>query len=237
MGSFNEDISNQLNKMKEDYLARLTPAQAPQVNENYQKILDEQKKTASDFRQNIPKYSTTLGNQYEAQARKNLAQSLKNTDRDFNKRGLLYSGMRLGNEAEQQGEAASNVAQGKQQINKGLLDQANQLDAGVLNTAAGIAGQGTQQGLYQGQMDIMNLKNQIQQEQMQSQAMGSLLGGIGTLGGAAIGSAFNNPGLGFNSYPSGGYSQPNSYSLGVNTMMPSMGIPSVLSGFYQFSGK
>lgn len=170
---------------------------APEPNAGYQALLDKQKQIADDYRKKLPQYSQALGNQYEAGARQNLASGLRQTDQDFNRRGLLYSSARVGQQAGQQAQSASDIASGKQQINQGLLDKANAMDAGVFTTSAGMAGADTQAYNFQAQSDIMNLKNQLLDEQRNGQAMGSLAGGIGALGGLALGS------LNFNSQPVG----------------------------------
>lgn len=170
-------------------------------------LLDKQKQIADEFRKNLPTYSKTLGNQYEAGARRNLASNLKSTDQDFNRRGLLYSSARMGQQVNQQAQSASDIASGKQQINQGLLDKADAMDAGVFTTGMGLAGQDTGAYQLQAQSDIMGLKNDILNQQREGQALGGLFGGIGALGGAVI----------------AGRPQSNS-----------MGVPDPLQGYYQF---
>ncbi len=187
MGNFTEDLQAQLDAMGKAQQSKMQAPEAPTVNPQYQELLDKQKKIADDYRKNLPQYSQSLGNQYEASARQKLASGLKQTDQDFNRRGLLYSSARVGEQVGQQAQSASDIASGRQQINSGLLDKANQMDAGVFSTGMGIAGQDTGSYQLQAQSDIMSLKNDIYNNQMQLGTLGSLAGGVGSLGGVLAG--------------------------------------------------
>ena len=187
MGNFTEDLQAQLDAMGKAQQSKMQAPEAPTVNPQYQDLLDKQKKIADDYRKNLPEYSKSLGNQYESGARQKLASGLKQTDQDFNRRGLLYSSARVGQEVGQQAQSASDIAAGRQQINRGLLDKANEMDAGVFSTGMGIAGQDTGSYQLQAQSDIMSLKNDIYNNQMQSSMLGSLAGGAGSLVGLGLG--------------------------------------------------
>lgn len=171
----------------------MTAPKAPTTDPNYQALLDKQKGIASDFRKNLPQYGQTLGNQFEQQSRQQLAGSLKSTDQDFNRRGLLYSGARIGNEAGQQAQNASDISAGKQQINSGLLNQANQLDQNALQTASGVAGLNTGQYQVQVQQDVQSLANQISNLQASTQAQAGLMGGLSSVAGLGLAYGINNP--------------------------------------------
>lgn len=184
---FNREIEDKMREGLQAQAQNTKAPEAPTVNPEYQKILDKQKQLASDYRKNLPQYSTALGNQYEAGARQNLASGLRQTDQDFNRRGLLYSSARVGQQAGQQAQSAADISSGKQKINQGLLDNANKMDAGVFATGMGIAGGDTQAYNFQQQSDIMSMKNDLYNELRNSQAVGSFAGGLGGLAGLGLG--------------------------------------------------
>ena len=193
---------------------------APTVNPGYQTVLQGQESLANTFRNNLPGYSQQLGDQYQQQQRQQLASNLKATDSNYNSRGLLYSGARVGNEVGQQAQSASDIASGKQQINQGLLNQANQLDTNAFNTAVGIANT-TNTGAYQvqTQADVEGLANQISNTQAQTQALGGLLGGLSSAAGLGVAMS----GLGSPSTPE--YQNTGTPATGGGLAAPGAGVP------------
>lgn len=79
---------------------------------------------AQDFRKNLGSMADEQYGLLKEQTQEGLDQGLKQTRRNYNSRGLLYSGMRQGAEGSLRGEAASGLAQGRASINKGLEDAA-----------------------------------------------------------------------------------------------------------------
>lgn len=116
--------------------------ETPYQNPNLQSTIDRQVSSAKNFRDTMGSTSDRMYSQYESQARRNLAQNLKDVDKDYNRRGLLRSGMRMGAQYGQQASTLNDLARARQSINSGLLDTAGKLDTGAYTTAAQTAGTG-----------------------------------------------------------------------------------------------
>jgi hypothetical protein len=161
-------------------------ANYPEPNQDFSKILAKQMQQSGDFRSNFQQKSDSLYNPLAAQAKVGLANTIKDTRKNFNNRGLLYSGHRQGAESGARAQTAASLDQARSQINSGLLDQANGLDANAFGTAGAQAGLGAGLGASALNNLSQTVANGIYDDQVNGQLAGSIGGGIGTLGGGLI---------------------------------------------------
>lgn len=95
----------------QDYLAHL-------------RTLNPAKSAAQTSREtDVANQKNALINQYGDSARRGLANSLAQTQRDANKRGLLYSGQHEGARADLRSQAAGDMASYRTQVNQAADDQ------------------------------------------------------------------------------------------------------------------
>lgn len=144
-------------------------------------LTQQKQQQAQDFRAGIPQLEKGLTRQYALQSHNQLAQQLSGIRRDAAQRGIMNSGIRLGNEGNAQAGAASKLAEMRSQLHNGALGQADQLDQDAIN--AGI----TQTQIAQQLQDnIYNqaLKNMAERNSTFA-SLGSSAGGVvGTAAGS-----------------------------------------------------
>lgn len=148
------------------------PAEDPRIAE----ITKAKQQQAKEFRAGIPGLEAGMTRQYKLQAHNDLAGQLAQIRRDAAKRGIMNSGIRLGNEAGAQGAEASNIAKMKNMLHTNIASQADQLDQDAINSAV------TQTQIQQQLQD--NIYNQALK---QLQEKNSALSGIGTAVGGLVG--------------------------------------------------
>lgn len=154
-------------------------AQLPTTDPRYQAILNKQKDVAQNFRNDLPKYQTELGNQYATQSKKNLASNLKDVKKQYNSRGLLNSGLRQAAEAGKVYSSDYNTSQAQLGINTTLNQQADSLDQDVVNNAYGMAGYAPQLGSGLLSQQQNNINDYISGQQALGDAGGGLGKGLG----------------------------------------------------------
>ncbi len=176
----------------------------PTAAEN-QRLTEQKQQQARDFRSGIPQLEKGLGRQYALKSHNDLASQLAQIRRDSARRGIMNSGIRLGNESGAQANAAGNIAQMKTQVHGAALSQADQLDQDAIN--AGI----TQTQVAQQLQD--NIYNQaLKSLAAKNAAMAGIGSGVGGTIGAAEGSKVktsNSP----NSYSSMTSGNKNPYEI------------------------
>lgn len=165
----------------DDY--QIPGVQAPAKPDILKQYMNTQLDQAKQFRNNIPTYSNQLYGQTENTARQNLAQGIKNVQKDYNRRGLLRSGGRIGAEYGQRAQTESGLANAKVGINQGLNTAADQMEANAINTGYGYAGMQpdmTSMAL-QGQQNALahSIANMNTQSQAFNNIFGGALGGLG----------------------------------------------------------
>ena len=162
--------------LPEYYTGNVPTAQIPGIDPRYQQsVLQGQKNLATQFRSNLPKYQDELGNQFEKSAKQQLAENTKGIKKDFNSRGLLRSGGRMGAEAKAAAQTGYDVAKGRYDINQTLADQADTLENNYINSAYGIAGVNPQIG---GGL-LQNAQNSLNNQIASNQAMQDIYSGAG----------------------------------------------------------
>lgn len=160
-------------------------AQGPTIDPRYSALQKSQIKQSKDFRTSIPKQGNALMTGKMDAAKEELAQRISGVRGDYNSRGLLFSGMRSGEEAAARGDYAANVAGQRAEVNQGLLDTSNQMDDRAIDTGFGMAGLGTDAGAQQTLADArIQAEKEARNARQGNEVAKGLGGGIGALAGA-----------------------------------------------------
>lgn len=173
----------------------------PADNSNLDAAQTRQTNSARSYRDSIPARGEAMYSQYASQAKRQLAQNLKDVDKDYNRRGLLRSGMRTGAQYGQQAATANDLAGARSSINAGLLTNADQLDSNAYNTANGNANLGIT-GLGSAMLEGEQTKLDKQQADAASQQQ--IWNTLFKTGGAVAG-GFAKPNYGQTTYSPTGY--------------------------------
>lgn len=190
--------------------------QNPGEDPNVTALRDRLFGAAQDFEKDLPGLRQSQYGQIEKEGAQALEQGLKGTRQNFNRRGLLYSGLREAGEQSARGRVASEMANQKVQVNQDLGKQAQ-----AKYQAAAQAGlQGYQDAVNrEAEIAGISLQNQVARAQLMQQ-LGATTGQIGALGygasqrdrysgqqytgswsdGPALGSEFRNGNLAADSY-------------------------------------
>lgn len=155
---------------------RIPNAIIPGKNKDLANFEQQQLDFAKNFRKNIPSYSDELYNNYAKGSRRDLAQNINKNRAGFNSRGLLRSGMREGSELGLKANNANELYSARDEINKGLLGQADELESGAFNTDGNRAGLGP--GL--GGSSLAGVQSGVQNQIAGMNAQQSIYGGIGS---------------------------------------------------------
>lgn len=132
---------------------------------------------AGKFLQDMPGLQKAASSQIEQEGSLAEKSGIKRTRQNYNRRGLLYSGLREAGEQGVRGQVASTMAQQKAQSNKELTDMAQ----AKVNKAAQAGLQGYQDSVNrEAEIAGINLQNQVARTQAM-QALGQTVGyGAGT---------------------------------------------------------
>ncbi len=155
-----------------------TPTQSisPELRAN----TDKQASDARAYRERMGEMKQSQGVQAQENSRQGLSSKIADIRSGSNKRGLLYSGLRQGAEAQAGTDAAGELAQQRAQINTQVEDQANQLDSQALGSA--FATQKAQQDLND------SAYQDALQRKKQGMGIMSMVGsGIGAMAGSKAG--------------------------------------------------
>jgi len=163
-----------------DAVVNAPPPQEDVEAKRLAQVRDQQIKEANKFRENLPEYQKKLGDQAEVSSRRKLANTLGEVKSGYNRRGLLYSGLRQSGEAGAQADASMQLAQERAQISDSLNQTADQYEAAALNSALQVNDMEAdfQNQLYSRALNAMMARNQ---------GIGSLLSAGGVAAGLAIG--------------------------------------------------
>jgi len=145
---------------------------------------------ANQFRQNIPQTENTLYNQMASGVNQSMNQGIKNVQQNNSRRGLLYGGVNAGQEGAVRAGAASQLAEGRSNINSSVENAANNMDQTAIDTGIAIQQQQQQMqnAIYADAMAKMNMNNGLLGGVASAAGMGiGMYLGAGTPGGAAAG--------------------------------------------------
>lgn len=156
----------------------------PEVDPRLGQISGQQTQQAQDFRQNLPNYTNDKYNIAADQARTNLSQQLGGIRSQASGRGLLYSGLRAGQEGSATGAAISNLATQRAGINRDAENQARSMETGAINSGIDLqqAEQARQDALYNSALQ------QYMNKKTPAKSIGNILGSVG---GVAAAGGFN----------------------------------------------
>lgn len=160
-------------------------AAVPDENIGLRNTYTAQNKALQDYKKNLESLRKSMYSQAESASQKNTAAGIKNVQKDFNRRGLLNSGLRQGGEARTRYGGLADLALAKYNINQNLMNNQNMLQDASLSTAYSMAGANPNLG----QMSLNGLASSVNNQILQSQQMQQLFGGLGQAGGLLIGGA------------------------------------------------
>jgi len=140
----------------------------------------KQAEQAKNFRAKMPSMQQEQEVGIKQNTRSELARELAGIRGNMSSRGLLYSGLRRGAEADQSAQAASQAAAQRANVNQTLLGQAEGLDQNAIQS--GLALQQSRQAQADAEYEARNKGFQARQGMFKE-----LGGAIGITGGAALG--------------------------------------------------
>lgn len=155
----------------------------------FAELQQKQEMRAKEFRQAFPSILDSKLGAARTESRRKIAEGVGNTRASYNQRGLLYSGLRSGAEADVSQDAENDLADTAVKETDALNTQANELDQDAVNTGLTMADvsrnlAGTNSEYRQSLID--SLLNQDKQRQA---AIGGLLGTGAQLTGLGLGAA------------------------------------------------
>lgn len=155
---------------------------APGVDPNLENLRKRKQQNAQAFRANIPNMQKEMGEDLKVSANQGLSAQNKATQEGMSSRGLMYSNINRGAQAANRGRTQAAVAKGTTDINTGLMNAADTLDAQAIETGVGIqqTQQAIQNDIYSQAMARMNAQNSV---------IGAGLGFLGSAGLTAAGKA------------------------------------------------
>ena len=157
------------------------PQIAP-VDPRLQALIDQQNQQAAQFQANLPTYEQDQYTVASGQIKQQAQQTSQNITDNANQRGLLYSGINAGAQAQNQGNTAIQLA-----ATKGAIAQNAQATSQQLNANAA-----------QGSQGLLNAENQASEANYQQQQanyqrkmsgigqLGQMAGGLGIAAGLLI---------------------------------------------------
>jgi hypothetical protein len=194
-------------------LANLQPT-APTVDPRYAALQGTDINLANSYSQESPELVQEAYNSAADTAAHGLAQANTATMGNYNSRGLAYSGLEQGGEADNATNAANGLATTMEGLNSQAYNNQNTLDTNAMQPGFGIAGLGNNAYTSTTANEQAQAAQSEQQAQLASQAYGSIGAGVGSVAG-----------MGLQGYLSGGnnnmyYSQPTTntptnYSAGL----------------------
>ncbi len=140
---------------------------SPQSDPKLGAIIDKQTQLAQDYRANLPTTKQQMGDVAESSINNDTASGLKGVNQQASARGLLYSGIPLGQKANIIGSAGSDIANARASANQAGENEANRLDANATGQAY------TASGLDQG-AQTQAFNTALARQQSNLQASGSL---------------------------------------------------------------
>lgn len=157
------------------------PPAPPGVDPEIYKQQLEQQRQAKEFEANAPKMGEDIYNRVAGNERKNLAKQMSGVRNNYSSRGLLYSGLRQGDELATQEQSGSRLASARAGINKDLNDQVQNMNDMAIKSGLDIQqqSQGIQDQVFN--QALMNMQNS-----MSSNA--ALGGAVGQAAGSYLGS-------------------------------------------------
>lgn len=173
---------------------------------------NRQSQAAGDYLAKMKENSDRAYLSLQKESKKKLDRSIKGVKNDFNARGLLNSG--LSADAEGGARTAANIelARGRSDINRGLLQNLDLMEGNVFNTANVLA----QPGPDTANPYLSGIGSELALEtganDLAAQMAGNISGGVGAIGGAGLASLISqgrgyNPAPRYYDYSRGGFAE------------------------------
>lgn len=142
---------------------------------NAENIMKGQQAQYNEFQQNMPRMQQEISEGLMKRSVRDIAQGQRSATERMSARGLGYGGLAQSQREQVQAQGQQNLANNMAQANQGLLGLGNQIQSGAIQTGLGL------------QSNLQDYQNSIYQQalarqQAQNQEMGSVLGGLGTIG-------------------------------------------------------
>jgi hypothetical protein len=155
----------------------------------FAELQEKQEMRAKEFRTAFPSILDSKLGHARTDMRRQIAEGVGNARAGYNQRGLLFSGMRAGAEADVGREAENKLADTAVQTQGELMDQASQLDQDAVDTGFTMGNiskdlAGTNEEYRKSVIDMLLKKDQDRQ-----QAIGGLLGTGAQIAGYGLGAA------------------------------------------------
>lgn len=157
------------------------PASPPPIDRHLSRIRSQQVKDLRQFENDLPRIGQDLYRGVETAENNRLAEQERDIHKDANRRGLLYSNIRQGNEAKARSQSAQSLVGARTDINTQLQDQARQMREDAIGSGLDIqtARQSIQDQIYNQALANMASRRGL---------LGGLFGTAGTVAGSAAGS-------------------------------------------------
>lgn len=152
----------------------------PPIDPRFQQLVKGQQDFAKQFRNSIPQLADSFMGQIAQNNKKNLAAEIDATQKNYNRRGLLYSTARLGAEQNAKEQTASTQEQQRYDLNTELNQTANQFDQNAINSGFQLATQGQSLAGENTQLQGQYLDMALQQQQQNFGAINQAFKGYGS---------------------------------------------------------
>lgn len=152
-------------------------------------LQNEQKQRYDKFRMQFPSIVDNIMAPERVAARNNIAAGVNQNKSSYNSRGLLYSGLRAGGDADVSSGVASDLATKQTDANQTVQDEANALENQTAQTGLAIGNARSGYASTDNESRQAVLDALIGQSQQSDQAIGNLAGAGAKLAGAGIGAA------------------------------------------------
>lgn len=167
--------------------------QQADVHDQFANISSQQKSAADQFRTAFPSIVDNQMAPLRSQARRAIAEGTSANKANYNHRGLLYSGLRAGGEADLTGDVSNQLNSARGQINQNLTDTQQKLDQAPIDTGLAESALGAGKAAVDNDYTNNVLNALMNKSQQNNQSVGSLIGAGGALAGTLAGGLIKNP--------------------------------------------
>ncbi len=170
----------------------------PQIEEENKRIQtvqpfadlqQKQEMRAQQFRQAFPSILDSKLGAARTESRRKIAEGVNATRAGYNQRGLLYSGLRSGAEADVSANAENELADTAVKTNQELMDQGNELDQDVADTGLTMANISQNLAGNTNEYRQAIIDSLLNKDAQRQQAIGGLLGTGAQIAGLGLGAA------------------------------------------------
>lgn len=166
--------------------------QAYQVQDQFYNLANQQQSAADQFRTNFPSIVDNQMSPERVAARQAIAQGVNQNKTNYNQRGLLYSGLRQGANADVTSNVNNQLNTAESGINQNLANEQQTLDQAPINTELAQSQLSGQQANQNNDYTNSILDALMNQSQSNNAAVSSLIGAGGQLAGKAAGGLINS---------------------------------------------